>query len=122
MFDIGWSELLLCAVVALVVIGPKDLPQALRALGRLVGKARATANEFRGHFDDLMRESELDELRKQADSLRSLSSLSYDVPLGSIEPPTAEAATPPAPEAAVAVAETTAVATEAGAKPEPAPS
>ena len=119
MFDIGWSELLLCAVVALVVIGPKDMPQALRALGRLLGKARATANEFRGHFDDLMRESELDELRKQADSLRSLS---YDVPLGSIEPPAAEAATPPAPEAVVAAAETTAVPTEAGAKPEPAPS
>ncbi|MBM3490637.1 MAG: twin-arginine translocase subunit TatB [Alphaproteobacteria bacterium] len=91
MFDIGWSEMLLCAVVALVVIGPKDLPQALRALGRLLGKARATANEFRGQFDDLMRESELEELRKQADSLRALG---HDMSVGL--DPTGTQATPAA--------------------------
>jgi len=66
MFDIGWPELLVILVVALVVIGPKDLPKALRTVGRWIGKARAMAREFQTHVDDMMRETELDEFRKQA--------------------------------------------------------
>ena len=67
MFDIGWSEMLVVGVVALVVIGPKELPAALRTAGRMVGKARGIASEFRQHWDDAMREAELDEIRKKAE-------------------------------------------------------
>jgi sec-independent protein translocase protein TatB len=67
MFDIGWSEMLVVGVVALVVIGPKELPAALRTAGRMVGKARGIASEFRQHWDDAMREADLDEIRKKAE-------------------------------------------------------
>lgn len=72
MFDIGWSELLLIGVVALVVIGPKDLPKAIYAAGKWVRKARMAAREFQGHIDDMMREAELDELRQHAMKARDL--------------------------------------------------
>ena len=68
-FDIGWSELLVIGVVALVVIGPKDLPLALRTLGRWVGKARFLAREFQTHVDDMIREAELEELRKKTSEI-----------------------------------------------------
>ena len=63
MFDIGWTEILIIAVVAIIVVGPKDLPRMLRSLGRYAGQLRRTAGEFRAQFDDAIRESELDELR-----------------------------------------------------------
>jgi sec-independent protein translocase protein TatB len=69
MFDIGWSEMAVVAVVALVVIGPKDLPKLLRTVGEWTGKARALAREFQGHLDELARQSELDELKKQAEAV-----------------------------------------------------
>ena len=72
MFDIGWSELMIIAVVALVVIGPKDLPSAIYAIGKWVRKARLVARDFQGHLDDMMREAELDDLRKQALQARDL--------------------------------------------------
>lgn len=65
MFDIGWSEILLVAVVALLVIGPKDLPKVLRQMGRMTRAARRLMGELRGGVDDLLREAELDELRDQ---------------------------------------------------------
>lgn len=65
MFDIAPSELLLVAVVALVVIGPKDLPKALRVLGYWVGRARGVARQFRAGFDEMVRESELAEMEKK---------------------------------------------------------
>lgn len=65
MFDIGWSELLLIAIIAVIFIGPKDIPVAMRALGRMMGKARAITREFQASIDEVMRESELDELRRQ---------------------------------------------------------
>ena len=71
MFDIGWSEMAVVAVVALVVIGPKDLPKLLRQVGEWTGKARALAREFQGHLDELARQSELDELKKQAEKVTS---------------------------------------------------
>lgn len=70
MFDIGWSELLVIAVVMIVVVGPKDLPKMLRAFGKATGKLRATASEFRTHFDEALREAELDEVKKTIDGVK----------------------------------------------------
>jgi len=63
-FDIGWPELLLIGVVALVVIGPKDLPRALRVAGYWVRKARTLSREFQGSVEQMIREAELDEMRQ----------------------------------------------------------
>lgn len=65
MFEIGGTELLLIAVVALLVIGPKDLPNALRTVGRYTGKARAMTRHLRSGFDEMMRQAELEEMEKQ---------------------------------------------------------
>lgn len=65
MFDIAPQEFLLVAAVALVVIGPKDLPRAMRMVGKWVGKARGVARQFRSGFDTMVRESELAEMEKQ---------------------------------------------------------
>jgi sec-independent protein translocase protein TatB len=65
MFDVAPSELLLVAIVALVVIGPKDLPKAMRIFGQWVGRARAMARHFRSGIDTMMREAELEEMEKQ---------------------------------------------------------
>ena len=65
MFDIGYSELLMIAVVALVVIGPKDLPKLMRTVGKWVGKARGMARHFRSGLDTMMREAELEEMEKK---------------------------------------------------------
>lgn len=73
---IGSSELFVIALVALIVVGPKDLPVMLRKLGQWVAKMRGMANEFRASFDEMARQSELDELRKEVEALRSGSYLS----------------------------------------------
>ena len=65
MFDIGYSELLLIAVVALIVIGPKDLPRMMRTVGHWVGRARGMARHFRSGIDTIMREAELEEMEKK---------------------------------------------------------
>lgn len=65
MFDIGWDELLVIAIVALVVIGPKDLPHAFRIAGRWMARARTMAREFQSHIDELMQESELNDLKRE---------------------------------------------------------
>ncbi|MBF0166668.1 MAG: twin-arginine translocase subunit TatB [Alphaproteobacteria bacterium] len=72
MLDVDISELAVIAVVALVVIGPKDLPKVLRVMGQWTRKARLLAGEFQKSVDDMMRESELDDLKKQAQSFNSL--------------------------------------------------
>jgi sec-independent protein translocase protein TatB len=71
MFDIGWSELLIIAVVAIVVVGPKDLPRLMRTFGHYAGKLRRAAADFQRQFEDAMRETELDEVKKAIDSVRS---------------------------------------------------
>jgi sec-independent protein translocase protein TatB len=71
MFDIGWSELLLVAVLALVFVAPKDLPRMMRTLGQLAAKARSMAREFQQSFEDMARETELEELRKELADLRA---------------------------------------------------
>jgi sec-independent protein translocase protein TatB len=71
MFDIGWSEMLVVGAVALVVIGPKDLPAALRQAGKWMGAVRRMAADFQGHVNEAMREAELDELRREVNNLKT---------------------------------------------------
>lgn len=71
MFDIGWSELLVVGVVALIVVGPKELPALLRTIGRYVGVMKRHASEFRAQFDEAMRETELEQIRKDVENIRS---------------------------------------------------
>lgn len=66
----GFFELMLVAVVALIVVGPKDLPKLMRSAGRLVAKARSLAGEFTAAFDQMAREAEMEELRKEIDELK----------------------------------------------------
>ncbi|MBL8772138.1 MAG: twin-arginine translocase subunit TatB [Phenylobacterium sp.] len=68
--DVGGIEWLIIAVVALVVVGPKDLPIMLRRLGQFVARLRGMAAEFRASFDEMARQSELDELRKEVEAMR----------------------------------------------------
>jgi sec-independent protein translocase protein TatB len=71
MFDIfSWQHIVILLVVALVVVGPKDLPRFLNMAGKWAGKARAMANEFRKSFDEMARQTELDELRKEIEDLK----------------------------------------------------
>ena len=67
MFDFAWSELGLLALVAILVLGPKELPQAMRALGRFTRHARKLASEFQAHVNDLIREAELDDVKRSVD-------------------------------------------------------
>ena len=70
MFDIGWSEFVLIAVVALIAIGPKELPGVLRTIGQWMGKARRMAAEFQGQFQEAMREAEMADLKKSFDEVK----------------------------------------------------
>jgi sec-independent protein translocase protein TatB len=74
MFDIGWSELLVIAVVALIAIGPKELPGVLRMVGQWMGKARKMAAEFQGQFQEAMREAEMADLKKSFDEVKEAAS------------------------------------------------
>jgi sec-independent protein translocase protein TatB len=70
MFNIGWSEYLVIAVIALVAIGPKELPGVLRMVGQWVAKARKMAAEFQGQFQEAMREAEIADLKKSFDEVK----------------------------------------------------
>ena len=110
MFDIGWSELVVIAVVALIAIGPKELPGVLRMVGQWMGKARKMAAEFQGQFQEAMREAEMADLKKSFDEVKEaatgftsgniMTSLQKDVGdalhIGDIDKPATEvpAATP----------------------------
>src|SRR5580698_7041295 len=74
MFDIGWSELVVIAVVALIAIGPKELPGVLRMVGQWMGKARKMAAEFQGQFQEAMREAEMADLKKSFDEVKEAAS------------------------------------------------
>jgi sec-independent protein translocase protein TatB len=87
MFDIAWSELMLIGAVALVVIGPKDLPKALRTVGQTVGKVRRMASEFQGQFNDAMREAELHDLKKQVEDVGGSVSSAMNTDFKPIEMP-----------------------------------
>jgi sec-independent protein translocase protein TatB len=81
MFDIGWTELLVIGIVALIVIGPRELPKTLRTIGQMMTKVRRMASEFQGQFNEAIREAELDELRKEAEKLSGITD-----PLGNFDP------------------------------------
>ena len=121
MFDIGWGELLVIGIVALVVIGPKELPGVLRTLGQGMSKIRRMASEFQGQFQEAMREAEMQDIKKSVDELTASARGfgTYD-PLADgpqpSTPPPPETAAPPTP------AETPALpAAETPALPEPDP-
>jgi len=67
MFDIGWQELFILAVLAIIVIGPKDLPSAIRAISKGIRKARSMARDLQDGMDDVIREAELDDLKDKID-------------------------------------------------------
>jgi sec-independent protein translocase protein TatB len=69
MFDMSWGEVLVIGAVALIVIGPKDLPKALRTVGRMTAQVRRMAGEFQSQFNEAMREAELDEIKKTVSGL-----------------------------------------------------
>ncbi|MGH7056707.1 MAG: Sec-independent protein translocase protein TatB [Acetobacteraceae bacterium] len=70
MFDFSWAEIALVVVVALVAVGPKDLPAGLKTLAQVIKKARGMAGEFQGHMDDLLREADLGDIREQINDIR----------------------------------------------------
>ena len=71
MLDIGWTEILVIAVIALFVVGPKDIPKALRTVGVWVGKLRSLSREFQSTVEDAVRDTELDEVKKQIESAKT---------------------------------------------------
>jgi sec-independent protein translocase protein TatB len=78
MFDIGWGELVVIGIIALIVIGPKELPTVLRTRGQTMAKVKRMANEFQGQFQEALREAELTDLKKHAEDLTSDISSSMD--------------------------------------------
>jgi sec-independent protein translocase protein TatB len=129
MFDIGWSELVVIAVVALIAIGPKELPGVLRMVGQWMGKARKMAAEFQGQFQEAMREAEMADLKKSFDEVKDtatalspgnlMTSLQKDVgdalQIGDIDKP---AATPNDAQVASAIGEPVTPTTPAAPTPE----
>jgi sec-independent protein translocase protein TatB len=87
MLDMSWGEVMVIGAVALIVIGPKDLPRALRTVGQVTGKLRRMASEFQGQFNEAMREAELDDVKRQIqgvnDSVTSMQGKSFN-PIQSI--------------------------------------
>jgi sec-independent protein translocase protein TatB len=80
--DLSPTHIMIVVVVALVVVGPKDLPMLLRKIGQFMGKMRGMANEFRASFDEMARQSELDELRKEVEAMRAASQTAIAPDLG----------------------------------------
>src|SRR5215472_81826 len=125
MFDIGWSEFLVIAIVALVAIGPKELPGVLRTMGQWMGKARRMAAEFQGQFQEALREAEMADLKKSFDEVRQaasgfsptgvISSLQRDVDkaldIEGVDKPASTPAVEQAPVSGEATGETAAVPT-----------
>src|SRR5579863_987452 len=87
MFDFAWSEIMVIALIALVVIGPKDLPRVLRSLGKWASRARMIAREFQGSIDQMIRESELDEVRRE---VQKVAEIDLDHQIKSTVDPTGE--------------------------------
>jgi sec-independent protein translocase protein TatB len=95
MFDVAPTEFLLVAVVALLVIGPKDLPRVMRTVGQWVGKARGVARQFRSGFDNIVREAELEEMEAKWKAENERIMARYPPPDPAMEPPAPETAPDP---------------------------
>jgi sec-independent protein translocase protein TatB len=74
-FGFGYTEMFVIAVVAIIVIGPKDLPRVLRAFGKTLAKMRGMAREFQGHLDSAMKEAGIDEVKKEFDNLKNTANI-----------------------------------------------
>ena len=109
MFDIGWSEILVIAVVAILVVGPKELPRMLRTFGKTMGQVRRTANDFKRQFDQALREAEreagLEETRKQLQSVTKMEPLKPAAAPAAEKPATIAREAPPAKTGAAASVE-----------------
>ena len=131
MFDIGWSELLLIGVVALIAIGPKELPGALRAVGQWTGKIRRMASEFQDQFREAMREAEMADIKKDIDEAASKIHSDLDPfefkdatswkPAEPAVPPAADAPPAPPAEAAAEPAQAATTTAQAATTTEPTP-
>ena len=125
MFDIGWSELLVIAVVAIIVIGPKDLPRVMRTVGHYAGKLRRAAADFQRQFEKAMRETEIDEVRKAIESVReNMPSADFKAPIDKLvmlpkQTPQPPPASPQSTGAAATVTEAEAKRSAVAAKPAP---
>lgn len=86
-FGVGYSEIFVLALIAIVVIGPKDLPKVLRAFGRTMTKVRGMASEFQGHVDQAMKEAGLEDVKKDFQALKSGNPMSSAAPKPSIAAP-----------------------------------
>jgi len=109
MFDIGWSELLVIAVVAIVVVGPKDLPRLMRTFGHYMGKVRGMAADFQRQFEEAVRDSEFDEVRKAMHEVRATASAAtaaIDKPLMTPQPKPASSPSVSPPASTETVAKT----------------
>jgi sec-independent protein translocase protein TatB len=117
MFDIGWSELLVIGSLALIVVGPRDLPKMLRTFGQYVGQARGMAREFQRSMEEAAREADISnmkEMRDTAQQLRSLNRLPFDT-----KPAARPAAKPAAADEAASAQAATATAASAAAPSQP---
>ena len=85
MFDIGWDEMLFTAIIAIVVIGPKDLPRALRVAGQWIGKVRRVSGHFRSGIETMIREAEMEDMEKQWREQNEAIMAAH--PPSSVEPP-----------------------------------
>lgn len=72
MLDIGWTEIAVIVVIAIVVIGPKDLPKAMRTVAQMIGKVKAMMREFQNNIDDMIKETELEEVKNQISAVRNM--------------------------------------------------
>ena len=126
MFDISWTEFLLIGVVALIVIGPKELPGVMRTMGQWTRKLRGMASDFQHQFQEAMREAEMADLKKQVDDMThdiknydplkgvrtDVESIGKDIETPAVQP--APAAAPSLPEATTQLADTNVVGTATG--------
>ena len=71
MFDLGWLEFAIVGLIMILVLGPKELPHAMRSIARIMRKARRLASEFQGHMDDLVREADLDDVKQSINSIKN---------------------------------------------------
>jgi|SRR5581483_4531757 len=119
MFDIGWGEFVVIGIVALIAIGPKELPGVLRTLGQWMGKVRRMANEFQGQFQEALREAELSDLKKEVEEMHAAAQ-GFD-PMASVQREMESAMQPPAPPAPTKTEVVPLPSENLPAAPEPAP-